>query len=118
MDRIFIQDLRIDAVIGIYEWERKIKQTLSFDLEIACDCRKAATTDSVDDTVNYKKVSKTLQEFVGSSEFRLVETLAERAAGLLMDEFSIGWLRLRVNKMGALRGAAGVGVVVERGEAG
>ena len=115
MDKIFINDLRIEAVIGIYEWERKVKQTLSIDLELACDCRKAAKTDAVEDTVNYKQISKRLQEFIGESEFKLVETLAERTAALVMDEFSLSWLKLRVNKLGALRGASGVGVVIERG---
>lgn len=118
MDIIFINDLRIDAVIGIYEWERKVKQTLSIDLELACDCARAAASDSVDDTVNYKQVSQRLQEFVGESEFKLVETLAERVAALILDEFSVRGLKLRVNKIGALRGAAGVGVIIERGEAG
>ena len=117
-DIIFISDLRIDAVIGIYEWERRVKQTLSIDLELACDCAKAAASDSVEDTVNYKQVSKRLQEFVGDSEFRLVETLAERIAALILDEFSVRALKLRVNKIGALRGAAGVGVIIERGETG
>lgn len=115
MDIIFIDDLRIDAVIGIYDWERKVKQTLSIDLELACDCARAAASDAVEDTVNYKAVSKRLQEFIGESEFKLVETLAERVAELILAEFSVSRLKLRVNKLGALRGAAGVGVVIERG---
>ena len=118
MDRIFIHDLRIDAVIGIHDWERKVKQTLSIDLELACDCAEVAATDSVEDTVNYKQVSKRLQEFVGASEFKLVETLAEHIAALVVEEFSVRWLKLRLNKLGALRGAAAVGVIIERSEAG
>ena len=116
MDIIFISDLRIDAVIGIYDWERQIKQTVCIDLELACDCKKAAATDSVEDTLNYKQVSKLLKEFVGESDFKLVETLAERIAGLIIEEFGVAWLRLKVNKLGALRGAQGVGVLIERGE--
>lgn len=114
MDKIFIDDLRIDTIIGIYEWERKIKQTVSIDLEIGCDCAAAASSDAVEDTVNYKQVSKRLIDFVGNSEFQLVETLADRSAALLIEEFSIPWLKLRVNKLGALSSARGVGVVVER----
>lgn len=116
MDIIFIIDLRVDTVIGVNEWERKTRQTVSIDLEFACDCRKAAASDSIDDTVNYKAVSKRVTAFVEESDFQLVETLAERIAGMLTDEFGCEWLRLRVNKSGALRGARDVGVVIERGE--
>lgn len=115
MDIIFIGDLRLDTVIGVYDWERRTRQTVAIDLEIACDCRKAAATDSVDDTINYKSISKRVRAFVEQSEFQLVETLAERLAGVIMDEFDIPWTRVRVNKVGALRGARDVGVVIERG---
>ena len=77
MDIIFISDLRIETIIGIYDWERKVRQTVSLDLEMAADIRKAAATDSIEDTLNYKAVAKRLIEFVGDSEFQLVETLAE-----------------------------------------
>ena len=116
MDIIFIKELRIDTVIGIYDWERKIRQTVYLDIELATDCRKAAATESVDDALNYKSVAKRLQEFVSASDFQLVETLAERVAELVMREFDVPWLRLRLNKKGALRGAADVGVLIERGE--
>jgi dihydroneopterin aldolase len=115
MDIIFLHDLRIDAVIGIWEWERKIRQTVSIDLEMSADIRKAAATDSVDDTLNYKLVAKRLQEFVGESGFQLVETLAERVAEIILNEFDVGWVRVRVNKPGAIRGARDVGVIIERG---
>lgn len=114
MDILFIHDLRIDAVIGIYEWERHVKQTLVLDLDVATDCRRAAAHDRVDDALNYKTVAKRLIDFVGASEFQLVETLAERVAAILIDEFGVGWLRLRVNKQGAVRGARDVGVLIER----
>lgn len=115
MDIIYISDLRIETVIGIFDWERKIKQTVVLDVEMAADCRKAAKSDSVEDTLNYKSVAKRLLEFVGNSEYQLVETLAERCAEIIMNEFHVPWVKLRVNKRGALRGARDVGVIIERG---
>jgi len=116
VDIIYISDLRIETVIGIFDWERKIKQVVILDIEMAGDCRKAAENDDVEDTVNYKSVAKRLIEFVGESKFRLVETLAERCAQTIMEEYRVPWVRLRLNKQGALRGARDVGVVIERGE--
>jgi dihydroneopterin aldolase len=115
MDIIFISELRIETIIGIYDWERVTKQTVSLDLEMATDIRKAAATDGIDDTLNYKAVAKRLIEFVGASDFQLVETLAEKIAAIVQEEFSVTWLRLRLHKPGALRGARDVGVVIERG---
>lgn len=115
MDTIFLHDLRIDTVIGIWEWERKIRQTVSIDLEMSADIRKAAATDSVEDTLNYKLVAKRLQQFVGESGFQLVETLAEKIADIVLGEFDVAWVRVRVNKPGAIRGARDVGVIIERG---
>ena len=114
MDIIFINELRIDTIIGIYEWERVTKQTVSLDLEMATDIRKAAATDSIDDTLNYKAVAKRLIEFVGASDFQLVETLAEKIAAIVLEEFSVAWLRLRLHKPGAVRGSRDVGVTIER----
>ena len=116
MDIIFLHDLRVETVIGLWEWERKIRQTVAIDLEMAADIRKAAATDSVDDTLNYKLVAKRLQQFVGESSFQLVETLAEKIAGIVTDEFGVAWVRVKVNKPGAIRGARDVGVIIERGE--
>jgi 7,8-dihydroneopterin aldolase/epimerase/oxygenase len=115
MDIIFISDLRIETIIGIYDWERVTRQTVSLDLEMATDIRRAAATDSIDDTLNYKAVAKRLIEFVGASDFRLVETLAERIAAIVLEEFDVPWLRLRLHKPGALRGSRDVGVTIERG---
>ncbi len=115
MDIIFLRDLRIKTVIGIWEWERKILQTVAIDLEMSADIRKAAKTDSVDDTLNYKLVAKRVQQFVGDSSFQLVETLAENIAALILDEFDVSWVKVRVNKPGAIRGARDVGVLIERG---
>lgn len=116
MDIIFINDLTVETVIGIFDWEREIKQRVMFDIEMAGDCTRAAATDQVEDTLNYKAVAKRVIAFVESSEFQLVETLAERVAQLIRDEFQVPWVRLRVNKRGALRGAMDVGVIIERGE--
>ena len=116
MDIIFLSEMKIDTVIGIWDWERKIRQTVVIDLEMAADIRKAAASDSVDDTLNYKLVAKRVQEFVGDSEFQLVETLAEKIAAIINDEFAVPWVRVRVNKPGAIRGARDVGVMIERGE--
>ena len=116
VDIIYISDLRIETVIGIFDWERKIKQTVVLDIEMAGDCRKAAENDNVEDTLNYKSVAKRLIEFVGNSEYQLVETLAERCAEIIMEEFRVPWLKLRINKRGALRGARDVGVIIERGQ--
>jgi dihydroneopterin aldolase len=116
MDIVFLHDLRIDAVIGIYDWERRVRQTLIFDLEMSADIARAAASDHIEDTLNYKAVAKRLIQFVGDSEFQLVETLAERCAGIVRDEFGVRWVRLRLNKKGAVRGASDVGVIIERGE--
>ncbi len=115
MDIIYISDLRADAVIGVYDWERRITQTLSFDIELGTDIRKAAATDALDNTINYKAVAKRVRAFVQESRFQLVETLAERVATVLLDEFGVRWVKLRVNKAGAVRHARDVGVIVERG---
>ncbi|MCA1804730.1 MAG: dihydroneopterin aldolase [Xanthomonadaceae bacterium] len=115
MDIIFLRDLRIDTIIGIYDWERSTRQTVSLDLEMATDIGKAAATDHIDDTLNYKAVAKRLIAFVGASEFQLVETLAERICALVLEEFQVPWVRLTLNKGGAVRGAKGVGIIIERG---
>ena len=116
MDIVYLHDLRIDTVIGIYDWERKIKQVISIDLDMATDIRKAAASDQIDDTLNYKAVAKRLIDFVGNSEFQLVETLAERCAEIIREEYGVRWVRLTLNKKGAVRGATDVGVIIERGE--
>ena len=116
MDIIYLRDLRIDTVIGVFDWERRVRQTVILDIDLAADVRRAAATDALSDTLNYKAVAKRLLEFVGQSEFQLVETLAERVAEVVLKEFNVPWLRLRVNKQGAVRGARDVGVIIERGQ--
>ena len=115
MDTVFIEDLRIDAVIGIYDWERRVRQTLSFDIEMAFDNTVPAATDDIALTLNYKDVSKRLIDYVGASSFGLVETLAERCAAIIREEFGVRWVRLKLSKPGAVRGAKAVGVRIERG---
>jgi dihydroneopterin aldolase len=118
MDIVFINDLRIETIIGIYDWERKVKQTISLDLEMGTDIRKSAATDAIDDTLNYKAVAKRLIAFVGESEYQLVETLAEKIADIVLSEFGVPWLKLTVHKPGAVRGSRDVGVIIERGSRG
>lgn len=118
MDIVFIRDLRIDTVIGIYDWEREIRQTVIFDLEMGADIARAAASDAIEDTLDYKAVSKRLIEFVRESEFQLVETLAERCAALVLEEFQVSWVRLTLNKQGAVSAARDVGVIIERGTRG
>ena len=109
MDIVFLHDLRIDAVIGIYDWERRVRQTLIFDLEMSADIARAAASDHIEDTLNYKAVAKRLIAFVGASEYQLVETLAEKIAEIVLSEFSVPWVRLTVHKPGAVRGSRDVG---------
>ncbi|MCK5382709.1 MAG: dihydroneopterin aldolase [Gammaproteobacteria bacterium] len=118
MDIVFINDLRIETIIGIYDWERKVKQTISLDLEMGTDIRKSAATDAIDDTLNYKAVAKRLIAFVGESEYQLVETLAEKITDIVLSEFDVPWLKLTVHKPGAVRGSRDVGVTIERGSRG
>lgn len=116
MDIIYLTDLRVQTLVGINEWERRVPQTVVMDIEIGGDARRAAASDSIADTVDYKTVTKRIIAFAGASRFDLVETLAERVADILLKEFKVPWCRLRINKQGAVRGARDVGVVIERGE--
>lgn len=118
MDIVFLRGLRIETVIGIYDWEKAIKQPVILDLEMAADVAGAAATDRIEDTVDYKAVAKHLKQFVGASRFELVETLAERCAEIVLRDHGVSWLRLSVNKIGAVSDAEGVGVVIERGQLG
>ena len=116
MDTIFITDLRVDTIIGIYDWERSTHQTVSIDLEMGTDIRKAAETDDISDTPSYKDVAKRLVDFIAASEFFLVETMAERIAELVRSEFSIPWVKVTLHKPGALSDARDVGIIIERGD--
>lgn len=113
---MFLRGLRIETTIGIYDWEKQIRQPVILDLEMGADVAKGAASDRIEDALDYKRVAKRLKEFVAASRFELVETLAERCATLLREEFGIIWLRLSVNKIGAVSDATDVGVIIERGE--
>ena len=115
MDIVFIEALEIDTVIGIYDWERQITQKVVLDIEMAFDNRHPAASDDIVDTLNYKDVSKRLIAFVGESNFGLVESLAERCADIIREEFGVPWLRLKLSKPGAVTGSRAVGVIIERG---
>ena len=114
MDIIFLKGLTIETVIGIYDWEREIRQTVIIDLEMATDIRKAAETDDIGHTLDYKAVSKRVIGFVEESSFQLVETLAEKITQILIQEFGVPWVRLTLNKRGAISGASDVGILIER----
>ena len=116
MDIIFLHNLKVDTVIGIFDWERKIRQSVIIDLDMAFDIRKAASTEDIEDTLNYKSVAKRIIAFVEEAEFQLVETLTERIAEIVLNEFPVPWVRVRLNKQGAVRGAKDVGVIIERGK--
>jgi len=114
MDKIFLSALSVECIVGIWEWERRVKQTVVIDVEMAADIRRAAATDRIEDTIDYKKVAKTLIAFVGASQFHLVETLTERIAELIVTQFGVSWVKVRLNKQGAIRGARDVGIEIER----
>ncbi len=113
-DTLFLRGLSVDCIIGFIEWERRIKQTVVIDLELPLDCRRAAAADDVASTLDYKRLAKRVIAFVEASEFKLVETLAHRTALLVLEEFGIEWIRLTLNKPGAIRSSRDVGVTIER----
>lgn len=116
-DRIFLRGLSVQCIIGFIDWERRIPQTLVFDLEIPCDCKRAAASDNVEDTVDYKRIAKRILGWVPTTRFLLVETLAHHLALLLVSEFNLEWIRLSLNKPGAIRDSRDVGVQIERSRA-
>ena len=114
MDRIFLTGLTTEAIIGIFDWEREVRQTIAVDLEMSADIRRAAATDHIDDTLDYKKVAKRVLAFVQDSRFQLIETLAERIAELILTEFQVDRVRVTLHKPGAIRHSRDVGVIIER----
>jgi dihydroneopterin aldolase len=115
MDIVYLEGLRCDTVIGVYEWERDIRQTVVLDLEMAGDNRRAASNDLLDDALDYAAISARVLAFVEGSDFQLIETMAEQVAALIMQQFGVPWLRLRLSKPGAVPQAKDVGVLIERG---
>ena len=116
MDIVYIRELEVETVIGIYDWEREIRQVVNLDLEMGTDIRQAANSEDIENTLNYKSVSDRLIQFIEQSEFLLVETMAEQISDIVLNEFSVSWLRLRLGKPGAVPQAKDVGVIIERGE--
>lgn len=115
MDIVFIRDLRIPTVVGIYEWERRIRQTVSLDLDLGADIARAARTDRIEDTLDYKAIAKRVTQYVTEAQFKLVETLAEKVAELVRNEFHVDYIKVVLHKPGAVSGSRSVGVVIERG---
>ena len=115
LDIVFIEDLRIETIIGIYDWEREIKQTIALDIEMAADNVKPAYSENIADALNYKAVSKRMIAFTEASRFQLVETLAESLVDIILNEFDVPWCRLKLSKLGAVTGSRSVGVIIERG---
>lgn len=116
MDTVFIRQLRADTVIGVYDWERNVRQNVVLDLEMATDNRRAAASDEIADALDYAAISARVLSFIKGSEFQLIETMAEQVAAIVLGEFGVPWLRLRLAKPGAVAQAQEVGVVIERGE--
>ena len=114
MDKIVLTDLRMDAVIGIWDWEKRNPQTISIDLEMQTDTKKASQLDSIEDALDYKAVSKRVKQFIQASQFNLIETLAENVAKIILEEFDVQWLKLRISKPFAIRDSRNVGVSIER----
>jgi dihydroneopterin aldolase len=113
-DRIFLRGLTAQCIIGFIDWERLTPQTIVIDLELPCDCARAALNDSVADTVDYKRVAKRVLAWVADSKFHLVESLAHGLAMMLLSDFPLQWVRVSVNKPGAIRHSRDVGVSIER----
>jgi dihydroneopterin aldolase len=118
MDIVFLHGLRVDTVIGVFEWERKIKQAVIIDLEMATNVARAAETDELSDALDYKAVAHRVTQSVAESRFQLVETLTERVAAIVRHEFGCPWVRVKLNKRGAITGAEDVGIIIERGSRG
>lgn len=114
MDKLFLRELKIETIIGFWEWERRVKQIVSIDLEVETDARRAAQTDSIDSALNYEQLAKRLSDFVGQSDFQLVESLAEAVARIAVEEFAAPWVKVSIAKPGAVDGSREVGIVIER----
>ena len=116
MDTIFVTDLRVETIVGIWEWERQVPQTVRIDLEMAADIRRAAASDSIEATLDYRAVTKRVAAFVAESRYKLIESMAEGIADVVAGEFSVPWVKVHVHKPWAVRGSKDVGIVIERGE--
>ncbi len=115
MDRIFIRNLTVDTIIGIYDFERVTPQRVVLDLEMSADIAHAASTEDIESTLNYKTLSETLTQFLQKSQFQLIETMAERVTEIVRQDFGVSWVKLTLHKPDALPGDTDVGVIIERG---
>lgn len=115
MDTIFLKDIRVETIVGIWDWERRMPQTVSIDLELGADVQRAAETDSIDATLDYRAVAKRVSGFVADSRFQLIESMAEGIAKIVTGEFAVPWVKVTVHKPGAVRGSNDVGIIIERG---
>jgi len=118
MDIVFIRELKVDTLVGIYDWERRLRQQVVLDIGMGVDIARAAKSDKIEDTLDYKAVAKRVAQFVRESEFQLVETLAEKVAELVMQEYRVPWVKVTLDKPGAVSGSKSVGVIIERGRRG
>jgi dihydroneopterin aldolase len=116
VDTIFVTDLRVETIVGIWEWERQVPQTVRIDLEMAADIRRAAASDSIEATLDYRAVAKRVAEFVAESRYKLIESMAEGIAEVIAREFDVPWVKVSVHKPWAVRGSKDVGIVIERGD--
>lgn len=116
MDIIYLHNLRVDTVIGVWEWERRIRQTLIMDIELGVDIARAGVSDAIEYTVDYQAVTDRIVAFTAASQFKLIEALAENIAQIVLAEFEVSWIRVRVNKQGVVRHVRDVGIIIERGE--
>ena len=116
MDRIFIKNLTVETIIGIYDFERVTPQRVTLDLEMSADVAQAASTEDIDSTLNYKTLSETLTQFLQDSSFQLIETMAERVTEIVRNDFGVQWVKLTLHKPDALPGEIDVGVIIERGQ--
>jgi dihydroneopterin aldolase len=116
MDIIFLKDIRVETIVGIWDWERRMPQSVSIDLELGADIRRAAESDNIDSTLDYRAVAKRVRTFVAESRFQLIETMAEGIAEIVTGEFAVPWVKVSVHKPGAVRGSQDVGIIIERGE--
>jgi dihydroneopterin aldolase len=116
MDIIFLKDIRVETIVGVWDWERRMPQTVSIDLELGADIRAAAETDSIESTLDYRAVAKRVSGFAAESRFQLIESMAEGIAQIVTGEFAVPWVKVTVHKPGAVRGSKDVGIIIERGE--
>ena len=114
MDKVFIKDLEVEAVIGVYDWEREVRQLISINLEMNFNTKKAGRSDRIDDALNYKNISKCIIELTESSKSKLIESLAQKIAKAVLSEFPVSSVIVTVEKPGALRGSKSVGVTIKR----